>query len=167
MAGDTHYVCIVRIDGVDTICLWQSDDVTPDHVVVDADKRLLTFPSVSAARAAGTAVSSDAPASYDLDAIDAWCKSTRDDVDCRSILPAWNLIGDLPDLGSLYKALDDQANTIYDKMFHGSSLPSMTPPGAEYTPTWRPAELALLKRLLLLGLAELRARLPPERMRHG
>lgn len=48
---------------------------------------------------------------------------------------------------------------IYDKLFHGCNLPAMTPDGEHYVPEWSASETAALKQLLMLGIAELRARL--------
>lgn len=168
MSGSTRYVCVVTLGGVETAFLWESGDEPPDRVVVDDAGLVLTFPSTSAAaEAVGSSFRADEVARYDLEAVQAWCKSPSDAVDCRVLLDAWNLVGDLPDVGDLFTAADARANVIYDKLFRGCNLPSITPDDEMFVPRWLPAEVATLKRLLLLGIAAFRARLPVTRRSVG
>lgn len=90
--------------------------------------------------------------------IDSWCRSSAAVHDCSVLLNAWNLFVDLPQCDSLFSAADSRALSLYDKLFNGCNLPSMIVAGDHYEPVWASAEVATLKRLLLLGLAELRAR---------
>ncbi|MBA3453348.1 MAG: hypothetical protein H0T42_09680 [Deltaproteobacteria bacterium] len=163
MVETVRYLCVALLDGIQRLFLWESDDETDDRVALDEAGFLLCFPSEFAARAATQAesrpVSSEAPSVYDLDAIEAWCRSTATVTDCRRLLNAWNLFGDLPRNDNLCASADARNNSLYDKLFAGCNLPAMTPPGEEYVPMWTSAEIAALKRLLLLGLAEFRARL--------
>lgn len=158
------YPTILRIDGTDRVVFWESgsDDGT-DRVELDAAGFVITFPSEPAAREAavaeGRALSSEEAPTYDFDAIDAWCRSSEGVRDCSELLDAWNLLVDLPRGENLFASADARATEIYDKLFLGCNLPSITPIGEHYVPTWSTSELAALKHLLLLGLAELRARL--------
>jgi hypothetical protein len=154
-------LCIARLDGADRYFLWESGDDIPDRVVLDDAGELRLFSSEAAARAAeGDELSTEPPTIYDLDALDAWCRSDAVPADCSPLLEAWNLFGDLPRDENLFAAADGQQNDLYDKLFFGCNLPAMTPPGQEYIPTWTSGEIHALKRVLLLGLAELRGRLP-------
>ncbi len=158
-----RYVCVAQLDGSRRFFFWESGDDAPDRVVVDQDGIVLAFPSEFAAREAASAegqgVSSEDATVYDLDAIDAWCKASAEVHDCSELLNAWNLFGDLPRGNNLFGAADRRAEVIYDELFRGCNLPAITPPGVHYVPGWSASELAVLKRLLLLGLAEFRARL--------
>jgi hypothetical protein len=156
-----RYVCRVRLDGLDHVFLWESGGAKPDRVVLDDNNRIWTFASEQAARDTTTSrtVSSDDAADYDADAVDSWCRSNADMVACRPLLALWNLFTDLPNRADLFVALDKRANGIYDKLFAGCNLPAITAPGDHYVPTWNATELQLLKRLLLLGIAEFRSRL--------
>jgi hypothetical protein len=49
-------------------------------------------------------------------------------------------------------------NDIYDKVFFGNNLPSMTPPGEHYVPAWSEEEIDRLSRVLTGGLRLFRAR---------
>jgi hypothetical protein len=163
MPGTVRYLCSVRLDGVRRILLWESGDDGADHVVVDDRGMVLEFPSVSAAREtrppAGRVLSSEPATHYDFDTVQAWCASTADTLDCATLLSAWNLLGDLPHAENLFAWADVRAKGVYDKLFFGCNLPAITPQGNHYVPTWSAPEITALKRVLLLGLAELRARL--------
>lgn len=78
---------------------------------------------------------------------------------CSPLLNVWNLITDLPGHATLFDHADARATAIYDKLFWGCNVPAMTPAGEHFTPSWSSSELAALKHLLLLSIAELRARL--------
>jgi hypothetical protein len=155
-----RYICVAQFEGNETAFLWETGDDQPDRVVLDDAGLVVTFPSVlAAAEALGAPDPANEVTKYDLDAIQTWCTSSSEVVDCVVSLNAWNLLRDLPN-GDLFTAADACTNVIYDKLFRGCNLPSMTNPGEVFVPTWQPAEIATLKHLLLLGLAELRARLP-------
>ena len=166
MSGFNRYICVAQFDGVETAFLWESGDNRPDSVVIDDAGFVLTFPSASAAaETLGASLCANEVSNYDLDAIQAWCTSRSEVVDCNALLNAWNLLGDLPNVGDLSIAAAARTNVIYDKLFRGCNLPAMTPPDETFVPSWQSSEIATLKRLLLLGLAELRARLPVARDR--
>ena len=157
------YLCVARLDGIDRYFFWESGDDTRDRVVLDNDGLILAFPSERIARETGSvcglAVSSQEATVYDLDAIETWCKSTAEVLECSWLLDAWNLFGDMPHGENLFAGAARRATAAYDKLFRGCNLPSMTPPGQHYVPAWSASETAALKRLFVLGLAEFRARL--------
>jgi len=124
---------------------------------------LVVFRSETAARAVDAVerwrIDPEGASTYDLDTVEKWCRSTDGIRDCLPLLNAWNLLIDLPDVDGMFRAADTRALSIYDKLFQGCNLPSMTPAGHHYVPLWTASETAALKHLLLLGLAELRVRL--------
>jgi hypothetical protein len=156
------YLCTARLDGAERTFFWESSGVTPDRVILDDDGFVRSFASEEAARAIGAAegwrIAPQSPSFYDLDAVATWCQSDADATDCSPLLNAWNLFGDLPP-SDVYNEADRGATAIYDKLFHGCNLPSMTPDGQHYVPRWTAFETSTLKRVLLLGLADLRSRL--------
>jgi hypothetical protein len=129
---------------------------------VDEEGFVRSFPTGAAAVVAAAAdrwtVSPEDASTYDLDGIEAWCRSNTDVRDCRALLNAWNLLVDLPGGENLFRAADARALGLYDKLFRGCNLPSITSPGAHDEPVWMAPETAALKHVLLLGLAEFRAR---------
>lgn len=158
-----RYLCVARLDGAYRVFLWEGEDPGPARVVVDEEGFVRSFPTTAAACEAAAAqrwnVSSEDPAVYDLDGIERWCRSDADVRECSELLNVWNLFVDLPGSENLFRAADARALGVYDKLFGGCNLPSMTPPGERYEPAWTAAETAALKQVLLLGLAEFRARL--------
>lgn len=159
----SSYVTQFRIDGLDRFVWWESGDENPDRIVLDETGFVRTFASDIAAREAaladGRRLSTENSPLFDFDAVDAWCRSGDTVHDCSALLNAWNMLGDLPRDEKLFARADTRAKAIYDKLFFGCNLPSITPPGEQYVPTWTEPELALLRHVLQLGLAELRARL--------
>lgn len=163
MTDGVRYLCIVRLDRVERVFLWEGEDPGPARIEVDEGGFVLSFSSAAdatnAALGNGWPISSDDASAYDLDAIERWCRTDESAQDCMTLLNAWNLLVDLPGAENLFRAADERALGLYDKLFRACNLPSMTPPRAENVPVWSTSETAALKHLLLLGTAELRARL--------
>jgi hypothetical protein len=163
MSDAVRDLCRIRLDGTEKLIFWTSGDDQPDRIVLDDDGFVRTSPFELAAREATWAgqepLSPQGPSVYDLEVIEVWCKSSDAIRDCLALLNAWNLFGDLRIGESLFRRADARMTGSYDKLFFGCNLPAMTPPGEHYVPSWTASETAALKQLLLLGLAELRARL--------
>lgn len=152
---------MARLDGTERVFLWEGEDPGPARVVLDQRGFIVSFASDMAAREAATAeswnVSTEDASVYDLDAIEKWCRSAAAVQDASALLNTWNLLLDLPS-ENLFRAADSRALSLYDKLFRGCNLPSMSVSGEHYEPEWTAGEVAALKHLLCLGLAELRAR---------
>jgi hypothetical protein len=170
MYGELVYVCVAQLRGRTTYFLWHSDPDSPepDGVLLDGESRIPAFATEAAARsyavAQGRAVAADPPSAYDLDRVAAWCdEPTQIALDYAALLDTWNLYTDLgPVLGSatnLFAHSEQRANALYEKLFLGNNLPSMTPAGEHYTPTWTTPELLHLSRILRLGFEEFARRL--------
>ena len=159
----THYLCGLLFEGRRLFFLWFSDD--HDGLEQASSGTVLTFPTSDAAlayaRQRGLQVEPDPPALFDFDAIARWCERPSPlTIRCDDFLNAWNLLGDLrPEADSIFRAADRRGTPIYDKLFFGCNLPSITPKGEQYAPTWSDLEVQELARVLRLGLAEFRARL--------
>lgn len=76
--------------------------------------------------------------SFDVD--EALEELSNDTVDESSIL---NIINLMTDFGFNTKKLFP--NEVYDKLFWGNNLPSVTPEGKHYTPKWSKNEIAFLE----------------------
>ena len=156
------YLCLIWIDGAQRVLLWQSD---PDRIVLDSEGFAVSFATPGDAHDAvtgrGWALGEEHPSRYELDAIEVWCKSSAVGGEWTELLNAWNLFLDLDVGEKLFRAADRRllSSGTYDKVFHACNLPAMTAEGEHYIPRWSAAELAGLRQLLLLGLAELRAHL--------
>ena len=169
MSNVVCYLCVVRLDGAERVLLWGTDEIGADRIAVDPEGVLLVFPSERAARDVGAiegwSISPEQAASYDFDEIERWCRSDDGIADCAPLLNAWNLLVDLPEGEGLFRAADARAIAVYDKLFRGCNLPAMMTGEERYVPVWANSEITALKHLLLLGLAELRARLPKSHSR--
>jgi hypothetical protein len=159
MGDTTRYLCRARLKGGERIFLWETNG--RDRVVLDEAGDVVSFSSEAEAREAVAGfvrLSDEAPAPYDFDAIQAWCLSGDEAVDCENVLNMWNLLNDVPGMQELFSTAESHADAIYDKLFHGCNLPAMGATPGEYVPSWTRAEIVDLKRLLLLGLNDFRMR---------
>jgi hypothetical protein len=162
MSPRVYHVCGVRLDGRQLLFLWFTNG--HDGIQEISPGRIRTFPSADSARTwgrqEGVAVAPDPTVWYDLEEITQWCqRPTAEGIDCVRFLDVWNLLGDLnSDSASIFRGADRRGKTIYDKLFFGSNLPSVTPSGDAYSPTWSEADVRELARVLRLGLAEFRHR---------
>lgn len=70
----------------------------------------------------------------------------------RNILDAWDCLEELTEsLRIPLKSHGNVANKIYDKLFWGLNLPSVTPAGKSYEPIWSEWELSRMKEILTSG----------------
>ena len=164
MSPRVYHVCGVRVDGRELLFLWFTNE--HDGIEEISPGRIRTFPSAESTRTwgrqAGVTVAPDPTVWYDLQEIAEWCEHpAAEGIDCVRFLSVWNLLGDLSsDSASIFRGADRRAKTVYDKLFFGSNLPSVTPPGRAYSPAWSETDVRELARVLRLGLAEFRDRVP-------
>jgi len=164
MSPRVYHVCGVRLDGRELLFLWFTND--RDGIEEISPGQIRTFPSAESARTwarqGGVTVAADPTVWYDLQEIAQWCgRPTAEGIDCARFLDVWNLLGDLSsDSTSIFRGADRRGKAVYDKLFFGTNLPSVTPPGEAYSPAWSEADVRELARVLQLGLAEFRDRLP-------
>ncbi len=168
MEDRLHYLCRVRLNGAVVFVVWYSserdgfarDDAgrlraacTPEELMATAGMR-------------DVLLGSNEPADYDFDRIRAWCAAPNGTgIDCAAFLNTWNFLDDLARLSdgaeTPYTRLSREAAACYDKLFWGSNLPAVTPPGERFEPDWRADELAEIHSVLEAGLdlleSELRA----------
>jgi hypothetical protein len=72
-----------------------------------------------------------------------------------------NLTGLQANLDSRYVFLSRQASYIYEKLFYGNNLPSITPIGEHYIPSWSNDELIEMRLVFMAGLDHLKKKLEP------
>jgi hypothetical protein len=160
-----YFPCRVRLNGADVFLLWYEDE--RDSFARTTDGRLLVGSSLDdlTAEAADLGVElEESRTVYDLDQLRAWCRRPiAEGIECRTFLDAWNFFDDLAGLhtapGTEYAQLSREAAAYYDKLFWGSNLPSVTPPGERFDPSWSAAELGAVVRVFEAGLASLGAEL--------
>lgn len=157
MANVQYFPLLYRLKTQDSYLIWVSND--SDFVVVDAEGFVVSFSDIADLRAYADenhySLQEEEPLLHDLDWVAAWTRAPGMPVDCTKALAAWNLFADVarsvPAKGSVVESLDSQP-AIYNKLFWGNNLPSMTPKGRSYVPEWTPHEMALLAEILRAGL---------------
>jgi hypothetical protein len=154
-----RYVCSARVRGKDWVFLWEGDGDVGDRIIADDHGHVIVYQSELAARQSES-ISPDPVTRYDFDAIERWCNSSDQIQEFTQLLNAWNLLVDMPtDEASLFRAADRRAISVYEKLILACNLPSITRPGQEDRTPWTHVEIDELRRVLMLGLAEFRARL--------
>ena len=167
MIALSAFPCELRWRGRTSLFIWLSGK--QDSVVVDATGAIRLFDSLDAvfhfARSQDLMLGDEEPAMYDFDEVLTWCNDPQPPIDCSRILTAWNMLADVhssrPRTNDLFGYTDRRHLTLYDKLFLGCNLPSMTPEGQRYDPVWSAEDCRKLAQLLRLGLVELQAALPP------
>ena len=168
MEDRVHYLCRVQLNGFVVFVVWYSGE--RDGFVRDAAGRLraaCTPEALTATAGIGDVLfGSEEPADYDFDRIRAWCAAPdQAGIDFAAFLNTWNFLDDLAGLPegaeAPYTRLSRDAAACYDKLFWGSNLPAVTPPGERFEPEWRANALAEVQMVLEAGLdlleSELRA----------
>jgi hypothetical protein len=152
----TYYRLWYRLDHTDGYLIWFSNDT--DGVVTQSDGIVPSFPDQEAlcsyASSHHLTLDQIEPLLHDLDSVVEWFgHSLSAELDCEAFLTAWNLFGDLS--ASVNGDFDpDRKRTqhVYDKLFWGTNLPSVTRPGKQYTPLWSDEELRVMREVLTNGL---------------
>jgi hypothetical protein len=153
-----YFAAWYRFRGEDRYLIWITNE--SDSVVVNSDGYIPSFASLAVlgeyAALNHYQLENEEPDLHDLDWVASWTASPRRRVDCEKALAAWNLFGDVAnsigERGSAYKRLDAPLNPIYQKLFWGNNLPSMTPKGKHFTPKWSAGEVRSMAEFLVAGL---------------
>jgi len=146
-----------RLDDSDAFLIWYTDE--KDGVIVDADEKVPSFQNtedlLSFADSRDLPVSVEAPILHDLDFVAEWLKKEDiEPVDCQNFLAAWNLFDDVSrSVGGSFDADRKLTKKIYEKLFWGNNLPSVTPEGKSYHPAWTKRELKIIREVLGSGLS--------------
>lgn len=150
-----------RLDCKDAHLIWFTDE--RDGVFVDSDRKVPSFKNtedlLGYAQSRGLSVDVEDASLLDLDTLAEWLKKENvDSVDCVSFLNAWNLFDDVSrSVNGAFDADRKLTKKIYDKLFWGNNLPSVTPEGKSYHPAWTKRELKLMREVLSSGLSLFRS----------
>jgi hypothetical protein len=153
-----YFPLLYRLDSAERYLIWMSNE--HDSVVVDADGLVPSFGNITALRQFAEindySLETEEPVLHDLDWAVGWRIPQTVPVDCVKALEAWNLFDDIaasiPSRGDGFESFKSQYSEIYDKLFWGNNLPSMTPEGERYVPEWSRDELQSLSRVMTAGL---------------
>jgi len=93
----------------------------------------------------------------DIDAAERWCGSGSAP-DAVLLLQVWNLCSDVArGAGRPFEDRGVDRDRVYDVLFHGNNLPSMTPPGDQFVPDWTSDDLETLREVIQDGVSMLRS----------
>lgn len=157
MNSPNYYQCWFRLDARDAYLIWIGDD--QDGVLTDSNGKIPCYLDSTAlldcANSLGLLIESSTLHLHDFDRLSAWLQmKDNSTVDCETLLNAWNLFQDVA--ASIKGAFDTDRKstaTIYEKLFFGCNLPSITPKGEKYEPNWTAQEIEIIKQVLSDGLA--------------
>jgi hypothetical protein len=153
-----YFPLLYRLEGEKSYLIWISNE--QDSVAVDSDGFVVSFRHLTSLRQYADlkhySLETEEPMLHDLDWVATWCVRSGEPVNCGDALAAWNLFSDvsasIPRRGVAFKTLDSQFPLIYDKLFWGNNLPSVTPEGELYIPKWSADEVGSLVEVLTAGL---------------
>lgn len=157
------YPVWVRFNGHDRALIWQTDDGTQvtdedtDAVLV-LDGKIVTASTTEdlttvAARHGLELEDSDGSVQI-LDDVEKLLELPASEEICAQVLDVWNLFSDIA--RSVSATLDDTGDEwqkCYDKLFFGNNLPSVTPAGEHYRPSFTAEEQRLIRDVFIRGRA--------------
>ena len=93
------------------------------------------------------------PLLHKLDIVQIFLKNEKTKVvECKEFSSAWNLFKDLSNsTNGNFDANKKLTKKIYEKLFWGCNLPTVTPEGKSYEPIWSKKELKIIRETLTLG----------------
>jgi len=155
-----YFPLFYRLHAEESYLVWISNE--RDSVVVDTGGFVPSFRDLTVLRHYANLnhlnIENREPVLHDLEWITTWRVTLVESADCVKAINAWNLFGEvaasIPKAGIAFRKLADSqiVRPIYDKLFWGNNLPSMTPKGKRYIPEWSQEELQSLAHLMTAGL---------------
>ena len=160
--SETWYPLALKVGERTLFLLWVSDDWALNRVLADAGG-VVSFSDEESAREHALAENlTPAPEEdlglHDLDSAVSWLHAGTEP-DCRLLLAIWNLAGDVArSVSEPFADRGEVLDCVYDRLFFGNNLPSMTPPGELYHPQWTEEELRLLRATIQIAVDLIRSR---------
>lgn len=166
-----YFICSIRFIHQNLYLIWFNTDESGanayDGLYMDEQGRLIAFSTKQEAFEFGKQVginiideNSDCPLNLDL--VENWLKAPAiKHIDCEHFLNAWNLVWDLKSTINRRNmdGVDKRYLRVYNKLFWGNNLPSLTPPGRHWSPHWRRTDVQDLRASLQPGLELFRSRM--------
>jgi hypothetical protein len=158
-----YFRCLYRLRREEWYLIWISNE--RDAVVVDDAGLVPVFKDAKAVQVYadrnGYKLEGEEAILHDLDWVAAWVDEPQMPINCNEALAAWNLFSDVArsvhERETAFEPLDSGFPTVYNKLFWGSNLPSLTPTGRHYDPEWLPEERRALAQVLGTGLEMFRS----------
>jgi hypothetical protein len=159
---DLHYVVCLRTSHQDFYVLWEDGGDKPDrYVTVLESRRFLCANNraglVRLSKAKGIEVSSDPAHLVNIAEMQDTLARLRpgrplSQYSAQVLLESWNALEDMcRSTGAsmrLAGASEAEVKHVYDRLFYGNNLPSVTPEGRSCKPAFNSEELAVLRSTL-------------------
>lgn len=161
MTQDVYYVVCLVADGQRRFVLWKDGGSEPDRYVTLPRSSGLAMSNTERglaklARRHRLPISEQEPHTVDLDAMRRALAAMRpgkpiSQRTARILLECWNALEDMarslqvPFEGPTSKR---ETQAVYDKLFYGNNLPSITPADLRYQPLFTDRERSLLRSVL-------------------
>lgn len=140
--------------GNSTILIWITNDSEGDSFLIDENKQLVASTDIEGfSKILGTdfnKVHWNEESYIDFDKFLISLKNLKVDkssskLTCIRLLNGWNFIEDILHTfnmeDEIKKLKTPTLNKVYEKIFHGNNLPSITPDGKSYNPLWTRSEI--------------------------
>jgi len=158
-----HFIFPYILSSKTGYLIWVSDDEDSkkDHFVTNDRGKVSTFSNLDDLKhfenhLGLTVTASSELRPLNLDAIADWLSEGEEMPECDVLLNAWNAFSDISSSfqgnDAPFAKADFAHKSIYDKLFWGNNLPSVTPVGERYDPIWNAGEMESLKAILGAGL---------------
>ena len=150
------YKCKFRLNQKDAFLLWFSDD--KDGVITNSSGAVICFDSLRSlkqfASRKGWKVHPEKSLLHNFDKVISWLDGEGEaDFEYDEFLSVWNLLGDVSDsVGGNFDLNRKRTNKIYNKLFWGNNLMSITPENRKFKPEWTREERRLMHSILLKGI---------------
>jgi len=151
-----YFPLLYKLRGEERYLIWVSNEKT--SLAAHRGGFLPSFGSLKNLREyAGLkeyTLEAEEPRMHDLDWVASWVDEPTKRVDCVRALLAWNLFDDVAAsvTAAGFGVKNERSKSIYEKLFWGNNLPSMTPAGKKYIPKWSREEIGSLADVLKTGL---------------
>jgi hypothetical protein len=133
--------------GIKTILLWQTSAKDgEDRFVTDSNNRLISSKSLPEFR---DLLGRDLKKKVHWSEKNLRVGRASTVRTCTILLEGWNFIEDVLKSVGLYKELQEIhsiiLDNVYNKLFYGNNLSSVTPEGKSYNPVWTKEEITLFR----------------------
>ncbi len=163
----SHFALRYQLNSLFRFLIWYSNDL--DGVVLDEQRGVPSFATHEDLVAYAESndlppIVEETPILHNLDLVERWLRRKRPTrPECGELLSAWNLFGDVSaSIGGAFDGDRERTQTIYQKLFWGTNIPAITPPGKHYEPLWSGREYRIIRETLREGLATFRKCVVPQ-----
>lgn len=151
-----YYPFLFIINKKEYYCAWYSNDkdgfLTECNIIKVFDTERLLF---DYAKDNNIQFNENEITHFSIDYALNWLKDKNSDIDCDYFLNFWNNISDLAFSveGNFYGDSENaEINKVYEKLFFGNNLPTITPKNKKYYPIWDSEEKNILVKIVQDGI---------------